>query len=536
MPFGLRNAAQTFQRFIDEFLRGLDFVYAYIDDLLIASDSEDEHIRHLELIFQRLSSYGIVINPSKCIFAASSLEFLGHHISANGIAPLPSKGQALQDFPPPSTVRELHEFLGLINFYRRFVPRCASILQPFTDLLSNKRSSKSFHLSDVALTAFNAIKTALANAILLVHPSPNAPYCLMVDASNIAVGSVLQQNINGIWHPVSFFSKHLQPAEVKYSTFSRELLAIYFSIRHFRHYLEGRNFYILTDQKPLTHALASSPDRYSPCETPQLDYISQFTSDICLIQGQYNAVADALSCVDINAIHTSPVIDFTRLADAQKNDQDLRTLETSSSLRLKPIPLSCSTVTILCDISTASPRLYVPPDFCHLIFDSPHSLSHPGIHATQKLITERFVWPNINKDIRHWARTCRRCHESKIHRHVSAPLGTFLSPDARFAHLHIDIVGPLPPSQTFRYVLTIIGHFTHWPTAIPLSEITAESIASAFVTYWIANFGVPSTVTTDRGSQFESSLFSLLTSTFGIQHNRTTAYHPISNGMIERFH
>ena len=169
-------------------------------------------------------------------------------------------------------------------------------------------------------------------------------------------------------------------------------------------------------------------------------------------------------------------------------------------------------------------------------YDSLHSLPHPGIRATQKLITERFIWPNINKDVRHWVRTCQRCQESKIHRHVYAPLGTFLSPDTRFDHLHMDIVGPLPPSQTFRYLFTIIDRVTRWPTVIPLSEITTESMASAFVTHWIANFGVPSTVTTDPGSQFESSLFSLITSTFGVQRNRTTAYYPISNGMIERFH
>ena len=536
MPFGLRNAAQTFQRFIDEVLRGLDFVYAYIDDLLIASDSEDEHLRHLELLFERLSSYGIFINPSKCIFAVQSLDFLGHHISAAGITPLQSKVQAIQAFPPPANIRKLREFLGLVNFYRRFIPRCATILQPLTDLLSSKSSAKPFELSDAALTAFNAIKLALAQATLLVHPAPDAPYCLMTDASNTAVGSVLQQHINGIWHPISFFSKRLQPAEAKYSTFSRELLAIYLSIRHFRHYLEGRDFYILTDHKPLTHALSSSPDRYSPRETRQLDFISQFTSDIRHVQGQQNPVADALSRIDINAIHTPTIIDFALLAEAQKNDKDLQTLETSSSLRLKALPLACSAGTIICDVSNASPRPYVPPSFRRAVFDSLHCLSHPGIRATQKLITERFVWPNINKDVRQWARTCQRCQESKIHRHVSAPLGTFLSPDARFDHLHIDIVGPLPPSQNFRYLLTIIDRFTRWPAAIPLPEITAESIASAFVTYWIANFGIPSTVTTDRGSQFESSLFSLITSTFGIQRNRTTAYHPISNGMIERFH
>ena len=198
--------------------------------------------------------------------------------------------------------------------------------------------------------------------------------------------------------------------------------------------------------------------------------------------------------------------------------------------------MACYAGTIICEVSNASPRPYVPSSFRCAVFDSLHCLSHPGIRATQKLITERFVWPNINKDVRQWARTCQRGQESKIHRHVSAPLGTFFPPNARFDHLHIDIVGPLPLSQNFRYLFTIIDRFTRWPAAIPLPEITAESIASAFVTNWLANFGIPSTVTTDRGSQFESFLFSLITSTFRIQRNRTTAYHPISNGMIKRFH
>ena len=116
MPFGLRNATQTFQRFIDEVLRGLDFVYAYIDDLLIASSSEAEHLAHLKIIFQCLSEYGVVINPSKCVFGASSLDFLGHHVSPTGISPLKAKVQAIQDFLPPKSVKQLREFLGLVNF------------------------------------------------------------------------------------------------------------------------------------------------------------------------------------------------------------------------------------------------------------------------------------------------------------------------------------------------------------------------------------------------------------------------------------
>ena len=126
-------------------------MYAYIDDLLIASHSKDEHLQHLELLFKRLSEFGIVINPVKCTFAVSSLDFLGHHVSADGISPLPAKVQTITDYQPPTSTRKLREFLGLINFYRRFIPNCAAILQPLTDLLSGKHSKKSFqqHLCSV---------------------------------------------------------------------------------------------------------------------------------------------------------------------------------------------------------------------------------------------------------------------------------------------------------------------------------------------------------------------------------------------------
>jgi hypothetical protein len=191
MPFGLRNAAQTFQRFMDQVLRGLTFCYAYIDDILIASTSREEHKTHLRQLLQRLSDHGMVINPAKCVLGVSELDFLGHRVSAQGIQPLQEKVNVIRSFPKPTSLRKLREFLGLvINFYHRFIPNCANTLEPLNRLLSSPESTPR-HLAwnEESITAFNTIKQALADATLLVHPKPHAPTSIMVDASDCAVGA-----------------------------------------------------------------------------------------------------------------------------------------------------------------------------------------------------------------------------------------------------------------------------------------------------------------------------------------------------------
>ncbi|BHF61207.1 hypothetical protein SprV_0100418000 [Sparganum proliferum] len=262
MPFGLRNAAQTFQRFIDRVLRGLPFVYAYIDDLLVASRNAEEHKQHLALVFDRLDQFGVVINPSKCVLGVQSLDFLGHNVDAQGLRPLSTKVEAICDFPPPTSKRQLQRFLGMVNFYRRFLPNCADLMLPLTNLLSGPKGP--LELRGHALTAFERIKTSLADATLFTHPAPEAPLSLMVDASTVAVGAVLQQHINDSTRPLAFFSKKLSPAETRYSTFGRELLATYLAVKHFRHFLEGRDFTVFTDHKLLTFAIRSHSDKYNP--------------------------------------------------------------------------------------------------------------------------------------------------------------------------------------------------------------------------------------------------------------------------------
>ena len=538
MPFGLRNAAQTFQRFMDQVLRGLPFAYDYIDDILVASATKEEHLEHLHEVCRRLETYGIVVNPSKCVLGTDSLDFLGHRVDRHGIRPLEEKVDAVHHFPQPTSQRKLRQFLGLVNFYHRFIPGCARILQPLNALLTgSSKGDRRLVWTPDAEAAFHRIKDVLADATLLVHPKPDAPICLITDASDTAVGAVLQQRIDSIWSPLAYFSRKLNPTETRYSTFDRELLAVYLAIKHFRHLVEGRPFFLVTDHKPLMFALARQSQHHSPRQIRHLDFIAQFTSDIRFLKGSSNAAANALSRVEVDTLHASSnsisSIDFAAMAHAQQDDP---AITDSSSLQLRAVPLPTEDVTLLCDMSTGTPRPYVPQPFRRAVFDTLHSLSHPGIRATQRLVTTRFVWPGVNADVRQWARSCLHCQRSKVHRHTVTPLGTLATPDARFSHIHIDLVGPLPPSQGYSYLLTCVDRFTRWPEAIPLPNITAPTVAQAFVSGWIARFGTPSTITTDRGAQFESDLFAQLMRLLGSHRVRTTAYHPAANGLVERFH
>ena len=237
---------------MDSVCQGLDFIFVYQDDILVASCSPEEHHQHLRQLFQRLSDNGLVINPAKCVFRKPEVSFLSHTISADGIRPDISRVDAIRNFPVPTDKKALHQFVGLINYYHRFVPHCADILQPLHQVLS----ADSFSWDQHAQKAFEQAQQTLSEAVMLVHPQPYAPTCVTTDASNTAVGAVLEQFIEGQWKPISFFSKKLNPAELKYSAFDRELLTAYLAVRHFQFFLEGRVFHINTDRfSPFLHRL-----------------------------------------------------------------------------------------------------------------------------------------------------------------------------------------------------------------------------------------------------------------------------------------
>ena len=278
MPFGLKNAAQAFQRLMDTVCQGLDSTFVYIDDIVVASKDASEHEFHLRQLFQRIQEHGLVINVAKCQFGCEDIDFLGHRVTQHGITPLPEKLEAIREFEQPTTVKGLQEFIGRANFYRRFIPAAASKMLPLFEALAGK--PKTLEWNEEMVRAFKNTKRALAEGTLLTHPLHHAPTSLTVDASEQAFGAVLQQLVHGSWKPLAFFSKKLRPTEKKYSAFDRELLALYLGVRQFRYFLEGREFTAYTDHKPLTFCMAKTSDPWSSQQQRQLEYISEFTTDI----------------------------------------------------------------------------------------------------------------------------------------------------------------------------------------------------------------------------------------------------------------
>ncbi len=213
MPFGLKGAAQTFQRLMDSVLRDMSFLFVYLDDILVASTSMEEHLTHLRQLFERLSEHGLIVNPAKCQFGQPSITFLGHHVTPQGAVPLPARVEAVTGFPRPRTIKSLQEFLGMVNFYNRFLPHAAHLMRPLYEALRGKKANSEVDWSPERDKAFCAVKAALANAALLAHPSPSALIALTTDASDYAVGAVCEQWVGGAWQPLAFFSKQLRDSE-----------------------------------------------------------------------------------------------------------------------------------------------------------------------------------------------------------------------------------------------------------------------------------------------------------------------------------
>uniref|UniRef100_A0A0A9W1Z8 RNA-directed DNA polymerase n=1 Tax=Lygus hesperus TaxID=30085 RepID=A0A0A9W1Z8_LYGHE len=230
------------------------------------------------------------------------------------------------------------------------------------------------------------------------------------------------------------------------------------------------------------------------------------------------------------------VIDYDEVAECQESDEELKQLlKTPKALILKRYPLP-SGRSLWCDSAAKNIRPFVPKMFRFRFFQNIHELAHPGVRATVKQMTEKYVWPSINDDVRKWTQACIGCQRSKVNKHTKSPIGTFVEADDRFSVVHIDIVGPLPPSDGYTYLLTMIDRFSSWMEAVPIVDIKAETVAKTFFSQWISRYGAHTHLVSDRGRQFQSCLFRKHAELCGINLRHTTPYHPQSHGKVERLH
>ncbi|XP_026476198.1 uncharacterized protein LOC113381613 [Ctenocephalides felis] len=382
------------------------------------------------------------------------IQFLGYEISATGTK-------------PPSERIE-----NLTNFTRRETAKSASNQAILHDAISSIKGNKSISWTPELEKAFQSCKDKLTEATLLQHPIHGAKLGLFTDASQQAVGACLQQLVENKWPSILLYKVHSSSI----------------------------------DMASLFQRIASG---ISCCAA------LQFTTDIKYIGGQENIIADTLSRVE--AITKDNLLNFEILAQHQKDDAELkRLLMQDTKLQLEEIPVPGTHIKLFCDTAKAQPRSYIPAPLRGQIFNLLHGLSHPGIRATSRLITARYVWPSIQKNCHDWAKACQDCQKSKITRHVHAPNETFPLSTAKFAHPLID----LPNGQKYTH---------YW-------AISAEEIAIGFLSCWISRFGTPVKITTDRGTLFESELFRSLNNMTGTIRIKTCSYHSCSNGLIERFH
>ena len=414
----------------------------------------------------------------------------------------------------------------MVNFYHSFVPHAAEIVQPLYQALSGKPRSRTLDWSDELTKAFEDTKEALAKATMLHHLVRGAPTSLTSNPSDTAVGTVLEQRSKGKWKPLAFFSWQLRKPERNYSTFDRELLGIHLAVKHFNYFLEGQQLTIFTDHKPIVAALKKTSEPASGRQARQLAAIAEATSDVRLVEGKNNIVADALSRGEeaqnsdigslsntlssktpnsfapdrcrlspssmffINAVE--PGINHRGLAMDQYQDTNVQAYRTVvTNLKLADIQWSDGSFTVLSDTSTGNPRPVIPENWKRKIFNMVHTLAHPGARTTRRMVSSKFVWHGLAKEVSGWAKKCIKCQLSKVQTHIKAPLQKFEAVSKRFQHVHVDLVGPLPESKGHKYLLTVIDRFTRWPEVVPLQDIEAKSVARAYVQNWVARFGGP---------------------------------------------
>ena len=528
MPFGLTNAPACFQALVNDVLRDFlnVFVFVYIDDILIYSKDLTEHKKHVRLVLQRLLENKLFVKAEKCEFHQPSVTFLGFVLEGGQVKPSEDKIKAVLEWPVPENRKQLQRFLGFANFYRRFIRNYSQTALPLTSLTSVK---KTFQWSPEAQTAFDKLKMLFSRAPVLIQPDSSKQFILEVDASDSGVGAVLSQRLDSDQrvHPCAFFSRRLSSAEQNYDVGDRELLAIKLALEEWRHWLEGAEHPVLvwTDHKNL--AYIQSAKQANPRQSRWSLFFSRFNLIISYRPGSKNIKPDSLS----------------------------RLYSTDQSETPEPVlPASCTVgvvtweITDLINSALASEpdpgngppnKTYVPSSVRSRLIQWMHNAkfaAHPGVSRTINLISRRFWWPTLHRDVKEYVLACSTCARNKsTHQPPSGLLHPLPIPSRPWSHIAIDFVTGLPISRGMSTILTIVDRFSKSCHLVPLRKLpTAFQTAQLLIKHVFRLHGIPQEILSDRGPQFISQVWKAFCSALNCKSSLTSGYHPQSNGQTER--
>lgn len=555
LSFGLCNAPSTFQELADIVFRDMKWneILCYLDDIIIFSETIEEHLLKLQKVFIRLREAGLTLKPNKCEYLKERIYLLGFIITKDGILPDDAKISAIKNFPKPKNVKAVQSFIGLCNYYRKFIKNFSQIARPLHEITKKDN----FFWTDDQEDSFETLKQKLTNPPVLAHFDPNQGCELHVDASRSGIGAVmLQENTDAKLHPVAYISRSLTKAEKNYTITELEGLAAIWALTYLRHLIYGRPVKIITDH----HALCWLKTLKDP--TGRLARwaikLSEFEYTIVHKSGLLHRDADCISRYPVlkpeetenfNEIPTF-LLESEDISKLQLDDENLKQLisaiknPTDASIGIRKRSKNFRLINdVLYKVnSNAHGRenlLVVPRNLVEEILHSHHSeplCGHLGISKTLEKIKTRYYWDKQQKDIEKFVKGCPQC-QSRKGQQTRKPIG-LLQPipvGTPFEKVGIDLLGPFRRSKSGKtFIIVATDYATRWAETQALPNGKAGPVAKFILEKIITRHGAPKHILSDQGKVFRSELVLELLRTMGTSSQYTTAYHPSTNGLTER--
>jgi len=552
MPFGIAAAPATFQKLMTMVLGDLLWKVAvvYLDDILIFADTKEEHLKRIEMVLERIKYAGLKVNPEKCLFLKIETKFLGHIINGNGIRTDDNKIESIRGFERPKCIKKLRSFLGLCNYYRKFIKSYAKIARNLEAMCGNNNKDKLVWTEECE-NGFNELKNALIKTPILVYPDYKKEFILDTDASFDTIGAVLsQQDEHGNERVIAYGSHSMSKHEIGYCITRKELLAIYYFTQHFKHYLYGKRFVLRTDHKALTFMLTTKKPITAQFQT-WINFLSSLDMDIKYRKGSEHSNADALSrdkcghCTQCMGSHIDAKTEKikTRLLALSTNSPDKQWQEDNDEIEYYKKIINkqneydeCKFKLIDGIVKTAENKTWIPRKERSKFINEMHKkLCHAGSFKMIEYIKLNYDMENFQKIATEIIKSCELCQKRKIMTIKTKEIDKKKTISEPFEVIEIDFCGPLKANQKGKkYILGIIDQCSRYISLTAVANQDDKTTKDILLKNWILKFGAPRIIQLDCGKAFESKLIKEMADKHNIVLQHSSPYHHNANGLIER--